>query len=109
MSSTKVRAGDVGEKKSVLEKIVEVGKKSRQLGLYLYIVSYYSQHGEGADLGRLHRFYNTIAGHAVHSNTVSRPAGRTEGQGAGRGEGRQVLPEGPRPGRRQGPLRREEV
>jgi len=70
--STKIRIDDVGEKKSVLEKIVEVGKRNRQLGLYLYILHWYTQRGEGVDLSKLHRFYNAIAGRAVTESTVSR-------------------------------------
>jgi len=76
--STKIGAGDVGEKKSTLERIIEVGKKNRQLGLYLYILYWYTQHGEGVDLKRLWCFYNTIAGHVVCESTVSRPAGHAE-------------------------------
>jgi len=79
--SMKVGAGDVGEKKSVLEKVVEVGKRNRQLGLYLYIVLYYSQHGEGVDFGKLHRFYNNIAGHVVCEFTVSRQLDMLESRG----------------------------
>ena len=72
MVNTKVAGGDVGEEKSVLDKILEVGKRCRQLGIYLYILHWYTQHGEGIDFGRLHRFYNSMAGRAVTVSAVSR-------------------------------------
>ena len=79
--STKIGAGDVGEKKSTLERIIEVGKRNRQLGLYLYIVLYYSQYREGVDFGKLHRFYNAIAGRVVTEGTVSRQLDMLESKG----------------------------
>jgi len=65
-------SGDAGEKKAEieLEKIVEVGKKFRQLGLYMFIWYWYYKYKDGVDLSRLWRFYNNIAEHIVSQETV---------------------------------------
>ena len=66
----KLRA-DVGkEKRSVLEQILRFGKSNRQLGMYLFIYYWYAQYHKPVDFKRLWRFYNNIAGHVVHENTV---------------------------------------
>jgi len=90
--STKIGAGDVGEKKSVLEKVVEVGRRNRQLGLFLYILYWYTQHGEGVDFNRLWRFYNAIAGHVVCESTVSRQLDMLKAKGLVREEGGRYYP-----------------
>ena len=62
---------DVGEKeRGILEEIIRFGKSNRQLGLYLFIYWYYAQYKNGIEFRKLWRFYNNIANHAVHENTV---------------------------------------
>ena len=63
---------DVREKKkrSILEEILRFGRSNRQLGMYLFIYYWYAQYKNGVDFRRLWRFYNNIAGHVVHENTV---------------------------------------
>jgi len=68
-------SGDVGEKKNVekklgLEQIVDIGKKFRQLGLFMFIWYWYQTYKTGVDLQHLWRFYNNIADHVVSQETV---------------------------------------
>ena len=58
------------KKRSILEEIIRFGRSNRQLGLYLFIYYWYAQHHEAVDFKRLWRFYNNIANHVVHENTV---------------------------------------
>jgi len=71
ISRTRIYSADVGEKKEiVLKDIVEVGKKFRQLGLYLFIWYWHQTYKDGVDFGKLWRFYNNIADHVVNQETV---------------------------------------
>jgi len=68
-------SGDVGEKKNVekklgLEQIINIGKKFRQLGLFMFIWYWYQTYRDGVEFGRLWRFYNNISNHVVHEETV---------------------------------------
>jgi len=68
-------SADVGEKKNAdkkfrLEDIVEVGKRFRQLGLYMFILWWYYQYKDGITFDKLWRFYNNISNHIVHAETV---------------------------------------
>jgi len=72
-NAAKEYPGDVGEKKSEkigLDQIIDLGKKFRQLGLYLFILYWYQTYKTGVDLQHLWRFYNNIASHVVSPETV---------------------------------------
>jgi len=73
VSNVRNYSADVGEKKSEkvrLEQIIEIGKRFRQLGLYLFIWYWYYQYKDGVDFSRLWCFYNNISEHVVHPETV---------------------------------------
>jgi len=71
----------IGAQESELEKIVNIGKKHRQLGLYLYIYWHFMRTDNGVPLHRLHRFYNRLAGRVVHENTVRKQLELLEAKG----------------------------
>lgn len=58
------------KRRSILGKIIEYGRKNRQLGMYLFIYYWYAEYGDAVDLKRLWRFYNNISDHVVNLNTV---------------------------------------
>jgi len=68
-------------RKSILEEIIWFGQRNRQLGLFLFIYWYYSQFKEGVSISRLYRFYNNIATHIVHENTVRKQLKLLENKG----------------------------
>ena len=86
------RALGIGARESELEEIIRVGKRYRQLGLYLFIYYWYSEHGRGIDLRRLWRFYNNIAGHVVHENTIRKQLKLLENKGLIEVKGGKVYP-----------------
>jgi len=73
---------DIGEKKrSILDEILRFGRSNRQLGTYLFIYYWYARYKNGVDFRRLWRFYNNIAGHIVHENTVRKQLKQLENKG----------------------------
>jgi len=78
--------GDVGEKKNVekklgLEEITDIGKRFRQLGLYLFIWYWFQVYRDGVDFNKLWRFYNNISNHVVHEETVRKQLKMLENKG----------------------------
>jgi len=79
MNKNKLTAspGDVEEKKRSeseeklgLEQIITIGKKFRQLGLYMFIWYWFQIYKDGVDFSGLWGFYNNIADHVVNPETV---------------------------------------
>jgi len=66
---------------SELERLIHIGKKHRQLGLYLYIYWHFMRTGDGAPLHRLHKFYNRLASRPVHENTIRKQLELLEAKG----------------------------
>jgi len=86
------KVGEKGRRKSILEEIIQFGQRNRQLGLFLFIYWYYSQFHEGPSIIRLWRFYNNIAGHIVHENTVKKQVQLLRNKGLVEVKGDRVYP-----------------
>jgi len=84
---------DVIRGEKVFESVVEVGRrKSRQLGLYLYICWWRSVHGDGPSFQDIYRYYCKIAGHRVHPHTVRKQLRLLEVKGLVKERGSRYYP-----------------
>ena len=78
--------------RSKINEIVEIGKRHRQLGLYLYLVYRYERAGSGAMLSELCNFYSRMVGRPVHEESVRRQLKLLMNKGLVREEGGKYYP-----------------